>query len=414
MNSIHAHHLFWRRVRDYLLQEYSIIKSLVDWTVWLYILIPGLLFAGNLYDGLWTKVLPLWLDKIPLVSAAVLLQLVIFTGGVILFVEEADVLFLRQKPDWMKGIMVRGLLVSAAFKAVITGIIFAVLSPILFRHYELTMLEMMSLYVFATAAYIFQAIIYHFIRIRLTGIIRWLVQVPVALLMSSAFLMAWATWSNKPDRLFILSSGLAIVITLFIHRRIHLRGTFYNDVREDQVQRTKLTALILLNSVDKPKRIHRKPWIFRKSNQLIRSQKPAHRLAASAIKAFYRNWGQSKAYFQLTALSIAAVLLPPPPANLIVYLALLFLHYYWMSSFWKAYITSEFITILPFQDEVVIDGSKFAVQGLMLIPSICLGFAAGLAVFSAWWGPIIMIPVSLFLTMSISRFGVLFWKRRAY
>lgn len=94
----HPGALFWRRVTAHWKNQRDNLATVVDWIVMLYIIVPGLLLGGGLYRELWTSPLPGWAQFFPL-QAVVGILLFMFSGRVLLFLEEADVLFLRQQGD---------------------------------------------------------------------------------------------------------------------------------------------------------------------------------------------------------------------------------------------------------------------------------------------------------------------------
>lgn len=50
--------LFWRRLFSHWREQSAIIRTAADWTVLLYILIPGGFLGGRLYYGFWNEALP--------------------------------------------------------------------------------------------------------------------------------------------------------------------------------------------------------------------------------------------------------------------------------------------------------------------------------------------------------------------
>lgn len=105
----------------------------VDWTVALYFIVPAVGFSIYFYLSLWRET-PTWPALIPAWAWLALLYVITGLGGIRQFVEEADVLFLLQKPDWIQRLRRFGLIYSVILKvgAAAFGIIIA--APFLAAH----------------------------------------------------------------------------------------------------------------------------------------------------------------------------------------------------------------------------------------------------------------------------------------
>lgn len=107
-SSTRAGSLFRRRWLDYIRHQTGVLRTAFDGVVLLYIGIPGLLLLGRVYYGLWQDVLPSWLTGLPFQAVPVaLILLTLLLGGLVLYIEAADVLFLKQHPKWVREIMLR-------------------------------------------------------------------------------------------------------------------------------------------------------------------------------------------------------------------------------------------------------------------------------------------------------------------
>ena len=122
----HPGALFWRRVTAHWKNQRDNLATVVDWIVMLYIIVPGLLLGGGLYRELWTSPLPGWAQFFPRRRWQAFCSLCSQAES-LLFLEEADVLFLRQRRGWMKGLMIRGMAYSHTVSA-IKGLVVTVLA----------------------------------------------------------------------------------------------------------------------------------------------------------------------------------------------------------------------------------------------------------------------------------------------
>jgi ABC-2 type transport system permease protein len=397
MVSMTARRLFIRRWRDRFREKLGVLKFTFDWTILLYLGIPGLLLGGRAYYGLWREELPVWMAQLPYPVIPVLLLLFLYSsGGISFYIEAADVLFLRQRPRWIKGIMLRGLVASAAVQAVVLAVAVGMLSPLLVRVYGMSWTEIAGLSAVAFAVKLVQMLIQQLLGVLTAGWRQLLLRSLAYSGLGAAF-GAWAVWAWTAAAAGG-ANGLAIAVALPVLAllagtlgwlRFRLRGRFDAEVREEERQRTRLTALLLASAVERPKAPRpggSKPWLFRRWRRLTRSRQPEARVAEALVKAFFRG-SEWKLYAQMTLAGLAAVVLPPYPAvNLIVYAALLLLLLYWLGGHRRAFFERELMAILPLEESLEYRSAAPAMTMLLLPAVVVLTAALGAKLFPPLWG----------------------------
>lgn len=138
--------LLLRRWADHWGKQLAILRYTFDGIVLLYLGIPGLLLLGRGYFGLWREELPLWLQSLPLTALSGLLLILIYAfGGLVLYIEAADVLFLKQRPRWLKGMMIGGTLSSMLGSFTAIGACFVLIAPLLSRVYDMGLPDILVL-----------------------------------------------------------------------------------------------------------------------------------------------------------------------------------------------------------------------------------------------------------------------------
>lgn len=101
--------LFFFRVKKEWQYQYSVWKTAVDWIVWLYILLPILIFVSYQYYLLWGGQAN-WVALIPdFLFSYVLFFLVCWFGTIRLFLQFGDLLVIRQHEDWLRSLMKLGI-----------------------------------------------------------------------------------------------------------------------------------------------------------------------------------------------------------------------------------------------------------------------------------------------------------------
>ncbi|USB33814.1 ABC transporter permease [Paenibacillus sp. YPG26] len=395
MPMISSERLFMRRLMDHCRKQYGVIRSVIDITVALYIVIPGVLLLARLYYDLLASP-PEWLTQLPFVVIPLILMLVISqSGGLILYREAADMLFLKQHERWQSRLLRLGLFFSIAYQIIVAAVLVLILTPVLLQVFQLNLTGIILLFVI-TAAYKTALILAeHLVQVLLSGWRRHVVKYLAFLLLAAGYLWPSALLITSPLWACIAVIGIIALAAVLAIVRLRLRGTFLADVREDERQKTELTAVLLSGAVDKPREQKSRPWIFRKSNHLLRSREAPERIAESAVKAFYRSYVNIPLYFQFTFIGMTACYLPPFPVNVLVYLSLIILLSYWMSGYRKYFLNSRFMNMLPLEESTARRLAPPAMRLLMLPSVLLLSLSLGVKILQIWWAVPVFILVGL-------------------
>ncbi|GIP12664.1 hypothetical protein J1TS5_48340 [Paenibacillus macerans] len=390
ITSITVNRLFFRRWRDRLGLQLGALRSTFDLTILLYIGIPGLLLGGRAYYGLWRDELPAWLVSLPFAAVPVLLLFLVYSiGGLSLYIEAADVLFLRQRPRWVKGLLLRGWMLSMARQAAVLCAVFAVLSPLLVRVFGMSWPSVAAWCAVAYGLKAVQMLLANLLGVLTTGwrriIYSWL---SYGLLSAVFSVWAFAAGASEEAANFLLALlAAALLAAVLAGWRFRLKGRFDAEVREEERQKTKLIALLLASAVDAPKapKPGARPWLFRRWRKLLPSRSPQARTAEALVKAFFRG-GELKLYGQLVLAGLAAVVLPPYPVNAIVYIALIFLLMYWLSGHLRAFFARDAMRMLN-PGEMLEYRTAVPAMTLLLLPGlVCFTAGLGLTLYPPLWG----------------------------
>lgn len=101
---------FYKRLRHELERKWKSIRSVTDWTVALYIIIPALIFMGIYYRSLWTETLSME-ETVYFGLGLLAFYLVTYSRGVRSFFEQADSLFLISYPTHMRKLIQYGMII---------------------------------------------------------------------------------------------------------------------------------------------------------------------------------------------------------------------------------------------------------------------------------------------------------------
>ncbi|WP_433945397.1 ABC transporter permease [Paenibacillus sp. SN-8-1] len=400
MPMVSSQRLFLRRWTDHFRKQYGAIRSVIDITVALYIVIPGILLLARLYYDLLASP-PEWLHLLPFGVIPFILMLALSqSGGLILYREAADVLFLKQHERWQSRILRLGWFFSLLFQIIVTAVLVLILTPVLLQVFKVNLSGTILLFGITAAYKITLILAENLIQVLLSGWRRYVTGYLGALILTAVYLWPSLYLITSPFWALLAAIGFIALISLLTIVRFRLRGTFLADVREDERQKTQLTAALLSGAVDKPREQKPRPWIFRQSNRLLRSREAPERIAESVVKAFYRSHVNIKLYLQFSFVGMGACYLPPFPVNVLVYCALIIMLAYWMNGYCKYFLTSRFMNMLPLAESTAFQLAAPALRLLMLPSVLLLSLSLGVRILHAWWA----VPVFILVG-----FGVNWW-----
>ncbi|AVF28278.1 ABC transporter-like protein [Paenibacillus larvae subsp. larvae] len=125
-----------RRIISNLLYQYKALRSAVDWTVALYLVIPVIAMAMYEYIRMWLFP-PEWFYVLPYPVLLLVFCLFSLTGSQRLYIEEGDALFIRQRDNWFIPMMKKGLLYSLGVQALQSFAFIGIIMPLLVNAYRL-------------------------------------------------------------------------------------------------------------------------------------------------------------------------------------------------------------------------------------------------------------------------------------
>lgn len=181
-----AKKLFLHRLVSGWAYQYSVWKTVVDWIVALYIVIPFSALFIDTYISWWRHI-PTGLNYIPLNALLVIVLLFAWSGTLRIFVEDADQIFLFQRTAWIKRLIKYSIAYYIGSCFLVTLLFCIVLAPFVLLHYGFTIHSFLWLIM---STFLIQAsigILKQLIEFRFQGWKRGLVKV-ILLVISGAYL----------------------------------------------------------------------------------------------------------------------------------------------------------------------------------------------------------------------------------
>lgn len=395
--------LFLRRVADDLRKQYEIVTVVVDWIIMLYIVIPIALILTSIHVQLWVMSLPAWLVSLPFLSTSVLLFVLIsFSGGLIVRLEAADVLFIRQQTMVAKSLKRYGLILSLSIQALLMMVVVLYLSPIFIRVYALSIIQIVQLFLILCLLKCIHMLAYNIIVIKVKG---WIGK-GLAYLLTAIIVGIYALWVYLERGNFNLLVVILFVTVLSLSwYRMNRIYNFEAELAEDQKQKGRLTSYLLVGAVDKPRKLRTKPFLFNKSNKLFKLRTSHNRIAEVIIKSFVRD-KEFKAYLQMSSFALISVLVTPPNVGIVIGILILFLFVFFIDGYRRYFFKRRLMEVMPMTE--ITRGTAYlssigVMNGLMRLPILLLTFGIATTSWGWIWGLIVSIPVSWGLAWWISR-----------
>jgi ABC-2 type transport system permease protein len=126
---------FTRQIREWKFQ-YGVIKSVADWTILLYIILPSLAIGIGIYRSWWIEV-PSWILSIPVEWLFLVGYVFAWFGNYRTFVEEADKVFLIKNKSLFLRMKVWSFVSTVFTQLVFIILQLCVLLPFFVTYYEL-------------------------------------------------------------------------------------------------------------------------------------------------------------------------------------------------------------------------------------------------------------------------------------
>lgn len=393
--------LFIRRWMDHFRNQLDMLYHIFDGIVLLYIGVPGLLLFGKIYYELWFGELPIWLMNLPYYSVAVaLFALFRVFGGIVFHIEEADVLFLQQRPGWIRRLKYCGIMAGIVKHFIFTAICIALLAPVLIRLYQLSMLEITSLLIITLGMRVIYSLLTQIFRIYWFGWKRFMLIAVSASILGIVYVVILriddVVWSMA------LSCLCLVTAAMLVKGRLGIKGKFEAEIREDIRQRTLLTSTLLSGTIDKPSAAPRsRPWLFAKGRRLLRSREPFDMIAESIVKAFFRSWEYTKLYLQIVMVGVIAIFISGFPVKIVIYGAMIALLSYWLRGYRSEFFSKSLLSFLHVPYHMKKRAASKSMMMLLLPAVVVFSIVFGGSWLHLWWAWIVPIPFAVVIAYFI-------------
>lgn len=340
--------IFWGRFRKSIHYQFRIVGTVLDWTVILYILIPGLIFLGIQYVSWWQDI-PVWLNSIPLLFLFFIFCFFSMTGTIKTFVEQADSIFLIKKSFVFIRMKQYGYFLTILTGWLKISLMLIIVLPFFVKHYHMSGLSILTMTVYLFGQYVLFLLLNYYRKVIEERWKLWLVNI----LMYSIFGLIHLTIFRMVEigmyMGIILLSTLSFAVGLFFSIKSlgSLKFMEY-DLKTSKEQSAKSTNFILTLSsdVEKPIIIKRnKPLFFGKSKRIFKQRSKRNGFCELFIKVFIRNFAYWGNFLRIISVFLVAILLIPPLwIKISLLLAFLIMIHSWLTAVWNKVITFHPVT----------------------------------------------------------------------
>ncbi|WP_212982227.1 ABC transporter permease, partial [Bacillus paramobilis] len=162
---------FYKRLRYEVRRKWKSIRSITDWTVALYIIIPALIFMGIYYRSLWIEELSME-ETVYFGLGLFAFYVITYSRGVRSFFEQADSLFLISYPAHMQKLIQYGMTYTFIRIAITNVIVVVAMLPVLMKSIGVTKIQVVLFWLFFTVFRFLLSLLTRFIHVRVGK--RWL------------------------------------------------------------------------------------------------------------------------------------------------------------------------------------------------------------------------------------------------
>ncbi|MDC7972735.1 ABC transporter permease [Bacillus sp. BLCC-B18] len=303
---------FYKRLRHELGRKWKSIRSITDWTVALYIIIPALIFIGIYYRSLWIEELSMG-ETVYFGLGLFAFYVITYSRGVRSFFEQADSLFLISYPAHMQKLIQYGMTYTFIRIAITNVVVVAAMLPVLMKSIGVTKIQVVLFWVFFTVFRFLLSLLTRFIHIRVGK--RWLLWIMknVMFSISLTFFGLSLFLIYKNPFYSILCIGLAVfLIIVLIKEKLNYKNCFFKEVETEKEESMRWTSGIMQvgGHTAKPSSSNKKPWMFPRSKKFLGKKKET-RIVESFLKEFFRTSSVRIFYIQLLCISTVSIIMSP-------------------------------------------------------------------------------------------------------
>ncbi|WP_439019729.1 ABC transporter permease [Bacillus thuringiensis] len=362
---------FYKRLCHELERKWKSIRSVTDWTVALYIIIPAFIFMGIYYRSLWINELSME-ETIYFVLGLLAFYLVTYSRGVRSFFEQADSLFLISYPAHMQKLVQYGMIYTFVRIAITNVIVVVIMLPVLMKSIGATEIQVILFWAFFTVFRFLLSLLTRFIHVRVGK--RWVLWVVKNVIFSiSVSIMGislFFIYKNPFYSILCISLAISLIIVL-VKEKMNYKNYFYKEVEKEKEESMRWTTGIIQvgGHTVKPSSSNKKPWMFPRSKRFL-GKKADSRIVESFLKEFFRTSTARIFYIQIVCISTASIIMTPRWIAAIILVFALFAISRYARDYWNAFTQKMFLHLYCEEGKLLL--LRWKADRYLLLPAILL------------------------------------------
>lgn len=372
MNSFN---LLFDRIRQNWKFHYGIFKTVIDWTVMVYLIVPAIVIGAFIYHSWWSYI-PYWIIGIPYTIFFLILFFFLWGGNFQTFVREADGVYLRKNECLLLRLKQGGILYSFIMEWILATFLFFIISPFWIKYYEMSIGSLILFqFMWMSLKWLIMAVKGR-MNVLATGWRNIFRSLPLVIIAIIIWYLSYKALALGNIMLMISIILLNVLISLLLIRRRFISiETFEQDLAIDEMEKTKYINLIFGMSMDMDKMqrqssIKRRPSLYSRSNRIFKYRTPTKGFLELFIKATTRNTEYIFGFLKITGITTAAIIAVPPIwlRLMIICLAYIFL-ISWIGSVWHKLIGDHPFT-KKYKEDIEYFQGKRMVTIILSIPFV--------------------------------------------
>jgi ABC-2 type transport system permease protein len=341
--------LLFKRLSAEWKYQYSVIKSIADWTIILYLLVPAAVISFFIYRSWWTD-MPDWIALVPAAFLFLPGYIASWSGHYRTFIQEADKVFLIKNRKLYFGLKQGAFFYSLLAGACQTAFIAILLLPFLMGHYGFMLAHAASYFLFFFSSRVFIMWLKQVLRKIEGKFLRVLSSIGSFVLLSWVVQLVFTLWLGGYLLIFNMSAILLLALGVFLYsRNLPKTHTFDREAAFDREEKFKYVGMIfqLSYEVEMPAVSARgkNPFLFRHSKRIFKKRTVSAGFLEVFIKVFLRNSSYWANYLKIISPAAAAIIfIPAIWLKVLIAIGFLIMMLSWLQMIWGKITVSHPLT----------------------------------------------------------------------
>ncbi|MEW9500734.1 ABC transporter permease [Jeotgalibacillus marinus] len=285
--------LFFVRLKKDWRYQTNIITSVLDWTIYVYAIIPSLFFLFVFYRSWWVAP-PEWLELIYWTGWVFFLCLLSLTKRWRTYLYEADTIFLVRRSRWIEGMLKVSFYYNIGSSLIFSAVCLFLLLPYLIGILHVSVYQCVLLFIMLTVIRSNCKVLLYWMNMKYNGFqkacfISLLVFLMILSWIAVIASLVYATW------MVIVLAIFYSAMLIYFFKRTMLNRTWQLSYHASQEAEWKVRWIrrIFARAIDietPPKtKLPKKPKLFRQSKRIFRSMSPTAGMLELFFKHHLRN-----------------------------------------------------------------------------------------------------------------------------